>query len=161
MQITCEHKLACRWLAASELDHNLFLNLEFSAQSLLEIRLQNTTVNCFNWVFLKSQVTAECRVESSFPVEFTVCPATYFQPQGCPVTGQVRPQVRSRTYLQLTWILFVLRLPPGQQTIQRVRSLKFSHSKYASYTWVIPHKPTARAIQKDVLDKRSGKIWRL
>ena len=29
--------------------------------------------------------------------------------------------------------------------------------KYASYTWVIPHKPTARAIQKDVLYKKEEK----
>ena len=40
MQITCEHKLACSWL---ELDHNFFLNLEFSTLSLLEIPLQKTT----------------------------------------------------------------------------------------------------------------------
>ena len=41
MQITWEHKLACSWLPASELD--FFLNVEFSTLSLLEIRLQNTT----------------------------------------------------------------------------------------------------------------------
>ena len=35
MQITCDHKLACSWLPASELDHNFFLNLEFSTLSLL------------------------------------------------------------------------------------------------------------------------------
>ena len=29
MQITCEHKLACSWLAASELDNNLFIYLLF------------------------------------------------------------------------------------------------------------------------------------
>ena len=29
MQITCEHKLASSLLAASELDHILFLNVEF------------------------------------------------------------------------------------------------------------------------------------
>ena len=40
MQITCEHKLACSWL---ELDHNFFLNLEFSTLSLLETPLQKTT----------------------------------------------------------------------------------------------------------------------
>ena len=43
MQITCEHKLARSWLPASQLDHNFFLNLEFSTLSLLEIPLQKTT----------------------------------------------------------------------------------------------------------------------
>ena len=43
MQITCEHKLARSWLPASELDHNFFLNLEFSTLSLLGIPLQKTT----------------------------------------------------------------------------------------------------------------------
>ena len=43
MQITCEHKVARSWLPASELDHNFFLNLEFSTLSLLEIPLQKTT----------------------------------------------------------------------------------------------------------------------
>ena len=32
------------------------------------------------------------------------------------------------------------------------------HAKNASYTWVIPHKPTARAIQKDVLHKKRENI---
>ena len=41
MQITCEHKLACSWLAASELDHSLLLKSEFLTLSRLEIRLQN------------------------------------------------------------------------------------------------------------------------
>jgi len=52
---------------------------------------------------------------------------------------------------------FVLRLSPGQQRNQKVLSLKRSHSKYVSYTWVIPHKTTARAIQKDVYDKKERK----
>jgi len=33
--------------------------------------------------------------------------------------------------------------------------IRLSHSKYASYTWVIPHKPTVRAIQKDVFDRKT------
>ena len=78
----------------------------------------------------KWQQNADWRAHSLWNLQFA---PTYFQPQGCPVIGQVRPQVRGRTYLQLTWVLFVFRLPPGQQRIQRVRSLKFSHSKYASY----------------------------
>ena len=159
MQITCEHKLACSWLAASELDHNLFLNLEFCTQSLLEIRLQNTKVKLKLWSLF--EVASDCRMQSRelIPCGIYSCAPTYFQPQGRPVIVQVRPQVRGRTYLQLTRIPFVLRLPPGQQRIQRVPSLKFSHSKYASC--IGPHKPTARSIQKDVLDKRSGKIRRL
>ena len=56
MQITCEHKLACSLLAASELDHIRFLNVENFTLSLLEMRLQNKTA------WLKNG-------ESSFPVE--------------------------------------------------------------------------------------------
>ena len=43
MQITCEHKLACSLLAASELDQIRFLNVENFTLSLLEMRLQNKT----------------------------------------------------------------------------------------------------------------------
>ena len=61
---------------------------------------------------------------------------------------QVRSQVRGRPYfeLHLDPFEYAYRLP-GQQRNQTVRSLKPLHSKYANYTWVIPNKPTARAIQ--------------
>ena len=52
---------------------------------------------------------------------------------------------------------FVLRLSPVQQLIQKMQLLKFSHPKYVGYTWVIPLKPTASAIQKDSLDKKEEK----
>ena len=67
MQITCEHKLACSWLAASELDHNLFLNLEFSTQSLLEIRLQNTTVNLKLWSLFEVASDSRMHIRELIP----------------------------------------------------------------------------------------------
>ena len=52
---------------------------------------------------------------------------------------------------------FVLRLSPGRKRNQKVQLLKRPHSEYASHTWEIPHKPTARAIQKNVFDKKERK----
>ena len=64
MQITCEHKLACSWLPASELDHNFFLNLEFSTLSLLEIPLQKTTAKSKR-LGTESQETAQSTIDVS------------------------------------------------------------------------------------------------
>ena len=47
-------------------------------------------------------------------------------------------------------------LQTGASTPNNVVSIS-TGLKYASYPWVIPHKPTARAIQKDVLYKKEGK----
>ena len=47
-------------------------------------------------------------------------------------------------------------LQTGASTSNKVVSI-CTELKYASYTWVIPHKPTARAIQKDVLYKKEEK----
>ena len=102
----------------------------------------------------KWQQNAYSRAHSLWNLQFA---PTYFQPQGSPVIGQVCPQVRGRTYLQLTWVLFVLRLPPGQQRIQRVRSLKFSHSKYASYIGCFRTNPQRVPFKKTFWTKEVGK----
>ena len=47
-------------------------------------------------------------------------------------------------------------LQTGASTSNNVVSI-CTEIKYASYTWVIPHEPTARAIQKDVLYKKEEK----
>ena len=119
----------------------------------------------YEWLFgaLKSPVTPESKTEMQ-RVRFKVARQApqCFQLRGCSVIGQVRSQARGRPDFQLHLNPFVLRLSPGQQRNQEVRSLKRTHPKYASYTWVIPYKPTARATQKDVFNnKKRRKIWSL
>ena len=73
------------------------------------------------------------------------------------ILTQTKSPKSSTPYLKLHVNSFLLRLSPGQQRIQELRTLNLSHSKYASYTLVILHKPTARTIQKTFWTNKEGK----
>ena len=105
--------------------------------------------------FIKSPVTPE----SPFPVECQVARPVAFSYKAVLSLVKFAPKYGVDLSFKCTWILMFYTSRQGNKKKKQTKSttIKRSHSKYASHTWVIPHKPTARAIQKDVFDKKEGK----